>query len=147
MIDIHRDRRNLIEQLSKAAGIVVVFLQAGNIALKGVDAGSGENAGLPHAPSVHPSGPTELLDDRPVIRHNQGADRCPEALRETKGDGIEVACVLCSRDTGGNDGVEKSGAVEVHGNAVGLGYGAGPFDLGERIDGAASAIMGVLQAN
>ena len=110
------------ESIGEEAGVRVVFGQAVDVVLEGVNAGRSQDARLAHAATEHFPPASGFLHEISGAGQN-GTDGTPEAFGKAYGNRIER-----SRDLdGGNSlfygGVEDTGAVEVQGEPMLVGKG------------------------
>ena len=114
--------------------------------LERVDAGRGDDAGLAHAAAEHLAVAPRLGDE--LLRAAEhGADRAAQALREAERDRVAVRREAGDRDAELHGGVEDARAVDVHGQAVLVGDVADGGEVFFVEDGAAGAVVRVLDAD
>ena len=85
-IDILRidpDRRDLLQLSRQALGVVMVHFQSSDMVFERIDAGCGEDAGLPHRTAIHTAQPLSLIEEGQIIHHEERSGRCSQPLRET----------------------------------------------------------------
>ncbi len=111
--------------------------------LERVDAGRGDDAGLPHRAAEEvlraAGGGHQLRRAR-----DERAERAAEPLREAERDDVDAAPDLRRRDAERRGGVDDAGAVEVDAQVELAGGLDDGVDLGERPHAAARGVVGVL---
>lgn len=73
-VDILRtdpDRRDLLQLSRQALGVVMVHFQSSNMVFERIDAGGGEDAGLPHRTAIHTAQPLSLIEEDQIIHHEE----------------------------------------------------------------------------
>lgn len=147
MLWIDRDCWNLLKFSGQALRIIVVVLQSSDMVIERIDAGRGEDAGLPHGAAVHAAKPSRFVDQRGIIRKEQRAGGCSQPFREADGHGFKVLRVSRRRQGRRSDSVEQPRTVQMHGDTVGGRHSTDAFDCRQRIDGPAAGIVRVLEAD
>ena len=80
MLWIDRDCWNLLKFSGQALRIIVVVLQSSDMVIERIDAGRGEDAGLPHGAAVHAAKPSGFIDQCGIVREEQRAGGCSQAF-------------------------------------------------------------------
>ena len=113
----------LREYLERAHRLTLVA-EAGDVVLERIEAGGGEEAGLPHAAAEHFTDAQGAADEVAGAEED-GASGGAESFAETDGNAVEIfrQAALSGGEVGGtgggsDGGIEKAGAVEVGGEAV-----------------------------
>ena len=69
IVRVDSDRRNLVQPSCQLLSVVVVHFQSSDMVFEGIDAGSGEDAGLPHRATIHSAQPFGFIEECQVIHH------------------------------------------------------------------------------
>jgi hypothetical protein len=146
-VRLHREHDGGAGERRQALGepprVVVILGEPRHVVVERVEAGRGEDAGLPHAAAEALAEPARLEDE--VLRPgHEGAHRRAEPLREADGDERRVARVHLRRDAGRGGGVPEPRAVHVEVQAAAPRDLAEGADALERVDRAAAAVVRVL---
>ena len=82
ILRIDPDRRDLLQPSRQTLGVVMVLFQSSNIVFQRIDAGGGEDSGLPHRTAIHTAQPLSLVEEDQIIHHEERTGRCSESFRE-----------------------------------------------------------------
>ena len=70
-----------------------------------------------------------------------------QAFGEAESHGLKIMRIVGGGDSGCHDRIEQSGPIQVHGHAVGVRDCANGLDRRQRVDGSASGIVRVFNAD